>query len=77
MNYIKNKIYVVLILLSLYSCSTLNTILNQMNIQKPTVKITNAKISKLSSDNLNCLDSADSAFKICDVVAPKTFKRCN
>ncbi len=55
MNYIKNKIYVVLILLSLYSCSTLNTILNQMNIQKPTVKITNAKISKLSFNDLDLL----------------------
>ena len=43
------------ILLNLNSCSILNSILNQMNIQKPTVQITNAKISKLSFNDVSLL----------------------
>ena len=42
-------------MLSFYSCSTLNSILNQMNVQKPTVQITDAKISKLSFNDLDLL----------------------
>ena len=55
MKNVKYLILAVLVLFSSYSCSTLNTILNQMNIQKPTVEITNAKISKLSFNDLDLL----------------------
>jgi LEA14-like dessication related protein len=55
MTYLKNLIIAILLLLDFYSCSTLNTILNQMNVQKPTVNITNAKIVKLSFNDLDLL----------------------
>lgn len=55
MKLIKYKFIVVIIMLYFFSCATLNTILNQMNIQKPTVEITNAKISKLSFEDLDLL----------------------
>jgi len=55
MKYIKYSFIILLVLISIYSCATLNTILNQMNVQKPTVEITNAKISDLSFDDLDLL----------------------
>jgi LEA14-like dessication related protein len=55
MKYFKNITFTFMILFSFNSCSTLNSILNQMNVQKPTVEITGAKISSLSFDNLDLL----------------------
>ena len=55
MNTFRYKILLLVFMLSFISCSTLNTILNQMQVQKPTVQITNAKISKLNFDNLDLL----------------------
>jgi len=55
MKYLKYGLFTLLVLISVYSCATLNTILNQMNVQKPTVEITNAKISNLSFNDLDLL----------------------
>ena len=55
MKYLKYSWSTLLVLIGIYSCATLNTILNQMNVQKPTVEITNAQISDLSYDDLNLL----------------------
>ena len=55
MKYLKYSWSTLLVLIGIYSCATLNTILNQMNVQKPTVEITNAQISDLSFDDLNLL----------------------
>jgi len=55
MKNIKYLLLAIIVMLSFYSCSTLNTILNQMNVQKPTVEITNAKISNLSFNDLDLL----------------------
>ncbi len=53
MKFLKYKLFVLFLMLSFYSCSTLNSILNQMNVKKPTVNITNAKISNLSFNDLD------------------------
>lgn len=55
MKNIKYLLLSVTVILSFFSCSTLNSILNQMNVHKPTVQITNAKISKLSFNDLDLL----------------------
>ena len=55
MKYLKYSFIALLLILNFYSCATLNSILNQMNVQKPTVEITNAKISNLSFDDLDLL----------------------
>jgi len=49
------KFYILLTALAFFSCAELNTILNQMSVQKPTVDITNAKIFNLSFDDLDLL----------------------
>lgn len=51
----KLKIIIAFISLTFVSCSLLNTVLNQMDIKKPLVKVAKAKISKLTFNDVDLL----------------------